>query len=497
MSLIKQLAKETAIYGISSILARLLPFVIFTPFYTWLFEKIEYGIVTEVYVWTAVLIVLFTYRMETTFFRFGSKKEDMEKAFSTASLSLILTTVLFGGILLLLTPTITELLFKEASRQPLFLLLVSIVALDTLAAIPFARLRLEKRPMRFAVIKIVNILTNIAFVFFFLMACPWLIDNGYSSFEYIYEEESRITYVFWANLIASLVTLIIFLPMYGKMKFKFDLNLWKRMLVYTGPLIIVGLAGVINQLSGNTLIKELASDDYNRNFEFEAIYAAIAKLAVFMNLFTQAFNYAAEPFFFNNAHRKDARQNYADVARLFTITGVFVFLGIWFYIDIVKRFIADKYHEHLEIAPILLLAYLFLGLYYNFSIWYKLTDQTKYGGAIALAGVVITLGLNLTLIPDPDISFYGPAWAALACYFFMTSIAYLLGRKKYPIPYEIGRMAAAIIIGLLLFGVSFWMRNVIGLEPITLMLSNTVLLVVFALVIYRMEKPFFERVLRT
>ena len=496
MSLIKQLAKETAIYGISSILVRLLPFAVLTPYYTWRFDEMEYGIVTEVYVWTAILTVIFTYRMETTFFRFGSKAGELERAFSTAILSLVMTTVIFTSAVVLLAPGLTMAILKDASRQELLILLVAIVGADALAAIPFARLRLQKRPIRFALIKTFNILVNIAFVFFFLMGCPWLIENGYTFAERIYDEERSIVYVFWANLIASMLTVLIFLPMYLKIRLRFDFGLWKEMLAYTGPLVVVGLAGVINQLSGNTLIKELASDDYDQNFAFVGIYAAVAKLAVFMNLFTQAFNYAAEPFFFSNAERSDARQNYADIARLFTLVGTFAFLGIWFYIDIVKYFIDEKYHANLEIAPILLLAYLFLGLYYNFSIWYKLTDQTKYGGYIAVGGVVITLVLNALLIPNPAVSFYGPAWAALACYGFMATMAYWLGRKAYPVPYKVGRMGGYIGLGLLFFGVSFVLRNELGLSPGLLMLINSGLLLIYGGLIFYFDRAFFRRVLR-
>ncbi len=493
---IKQLAKETAIYGVSSILVRLLPFAVLTPYYTRIFDTGEYGIVIEVYTYTALLVVLFTYRMETTFFRFGNKQADLEKAFSTAAFSLLFTTAAFVVLLFSFLPSLTQFILKESQHQDLVMLMISIVAADALVAIPFARLRLEKRPIKFAAIKTVNVLVNITSVFFFLSICPWLIEQGWESLESIYDPANRISYVLWANLIASSVTLLIFLPMYARIQLRFETQLWWKMLRYTAPLIIVAVAGVINQLSGNTMIKELASDDYDFNFQCEGIYGAVAKIAVFMNLYTQAFNYAAEPFFFSNAERADARQQYADVARVFTLVGCIVFLGIWCYLDIIKYFIGADFHTGLEIVPILLMANLFLGLYYNFSVWYKLTDQTRYGGYIAVGGAVITLGLNFILIPNPNIPCYhGPAWSALVCYCFMALAAYWLGRKKYPVPYNITKMLFYLALAVGLFAASYYFRSNISNTLIATGI-NTLLLLVYVFIIFRTDKPFLLQLLK-
>lgn len=497
MSLIKQLAKETAIYGISSILVRFLPFAILTPFYTWYFEKDTFGIFTEAYIWIAFFNVVFIYRMETTFFRFGSQdRQALERAFSTASLSIFTSTIALFTLLLLFRPTLTQIFFHDTDFKTLTTLLISIVAADTLKAIPFARLRLEQRPLRFAIFNTVGILTNIFLVFFFLLGCPYLIEAGWTSLTSFYDPEQPLVYVLLANLLASLTVVALVAPMYTRMKWQFDRALWKRMVRYTAPLVLVGLAGVINQFAGTSMINRLAPGGSERNFDFEGIFGAVAKIAVFMNLYTQAFNYAAEPFFFSNAKRGDALKQYGDIAKAFAIVGAFVFLGIWAYIDIIKYFIATKYHDDLLIAPILLMAYLLLGLYYNFSVWYKLSDQTKYGGYIAIGGAVITLTLNAILIPIPEISYYGPAWTALICYGAMALASYWIGKQKYPIPYELGRIFAHLLVAAIAFGFLFLLDQRFNMGFWGKLAVNTALLIIYGVIIYFWERRFFKRLIK-
>lgn len=497
MSLIKQLAKETAIYGLSSILVRLLPFAILTPYLTSVFSKQEYGVIIQVYTYIAFLVVLFSYRMETTFFRYGSKKGALENTFSTASLSLFFTTgfwLLFFGIFL---SELTYLIHGDLEKQNLVFLMLCIVGTDALVAIPFARLRLEEKPFRFAVIKSINVLTNILVVFFLLEICPWLIEHDWEFLSCIYRPEWRISYVFIANLVASLITLIIFLPDYFKLRLRFDFSLWKKMMVYTGPLVVVHFASVINQMSGNDMLHKLVSSDNGLNLSCVGVYGAVAKIAVFMTLYTQAFNYAAEPFFFNNAERSDAKQEYADIARLFTLIGCIVLLGIWFYLDLIKYFIGGAFHEGLAAVPVLLLAYLFLGLYYNFSIWYKLTDQTKYGGYIAVIGSVITLSLNYILISKTSLPCYmGPAWAALGCYGFMAVAAYWLGQRKYPIPYNIRAILSYLGFTLVLFGISFTIKQNFYPPPFIFAIVNSAWFLVFLFIVYKYEKSFLIRIFK-
>jgi O-antigen/teichoic acid export membrane protein len=453
MSLLKKLAGETAIYGTSSILSRLLNFVILTPLLTREFEEGGYGIVSDLYAWAALLMVLFTYRMETTFFRFGNRKEDLERSYATASFSLIASTSVFLTLFWVLAPEIAA--WLQYPDHPEYVRWFAlIIAFDTLAAIPFARLRLENRPIYFAVVKTLNIVVNIAFVYFFFRVCPWLSERGYEWAAALFREEYKVGYVVISNLIASTSVLLLLIPEYRKLRWQFDGVLWRRMMRYAAPLIIVGIAGVINQLVGIPMLKRFASDDLSYNLAMAGTYGAAAKLAVLMNLFTQAFNYAAEPFFFRHSEREDKATVYAQVGQGFALVGSLAFLGIMLYMDIVKYYLGEDLRGGIGVVPLLLLAYLMLGLYYNFSIWYKLADRTGIGGYIAVGGSIITISLNYWLIPQQE--YMAPGWAALACYTFMAGVSYWTGQRYYPIHYPIGRMLTYILVAVGLYGVSLY-----------------------------------------
>lgn len=473
LSLLKKLAGETAIYGTSSILSRLLHYVILTPYFTRVFAQGEYGVVSDLYTWAALLLVLFTYRMETAFFRFGSREGDLEKSYSTAAISLIASTVVLSALFILSADVIATWL-KYPGHPEYVVWFALIIGLDALTAIPFARLRLENRPLRFAIIKTLNIVINILFIFLFLEVGPWLIEQGWSGLEGFYRWESRITYVFIANFLASGAVLLLLSPLLLKMQWAFDRALWRRMFVYAAPLIIVGIAGVINQLIGIPMIKELASGDLAYNIRMMGVYSAATKIAVLMNLFTQAFNYAAEPFFFKNAGRADKDRVYAQVGQAFALIGSLVFLGIMLYLDVIQYFLGRDFREGLGVVPLLLLAYIFLGLYYNFSIWFKLADRTAIGGWIATGGSAITIGLNIWLIPI--YGYYGPGWAALACYLFMALASYWTGQKYYPIPYPIGRILAYILSALAFFGISLAVDKAMAPGLVAKLALNTGLL---------------------
>ncbi|MEL6865950.1 MAG: polysaccharide biosynthesis C-terminal domain-containing protein, partial [Bacteroidota bacterium] len=455
MSLLKKLAGETAIYGLSSILSRLLNYFILVPFLTRLFLPAEYGIISELYTYIALLMVLFTYRMETTFFRFGSRGDSLDKAFSTASISLIASGVVFGALLLVFSAEIAG--FLQYPGHADYVIWASLILLfDTFVAIPFARLRLINRPIRFALIKTLNILVNIFFVFFFLKACPYLIDQGYEGLRLIYDADNQIVYVFIANLMGSFSSFLLLLPAFNQIKWRFDRTLWRKMLTYALPLVIAGIAAVINQLINLPLLKNLLPYSLEENLQQVGIYSACYKLAILMNLFIQAFNYAAEPFFFRHSQREDARNIYGRVGQAFALVGSLVFLGIMLYLDIVALFIGQAFRAGLGIVPILLLAFWCLGLFYNFSIWFKLKDRTIFGAYIAIGGAVITLVLNILLIPQ--IGYMGSAWAALACYAFMAAASYWTGQRYYPIAYPIGRMFLYIGLALAIYGISRWIH---------------------------------------
>ena len=485
MSLLKKLAGETAIYGLSSILGRVLHFVILTVYLTRVFDDDVYGVFTEMYSYAGMLMVLFTYRMETAFFRFGSKEGGLDKSFSTASISLIISTTVFVAGLVFLAPQIANLL-QYPDHADYVVWFALIIGFDALAAIPFARLRLENRPIRFAAIKVLNIFINAAFIFFFLEGIPFLSSHGFDLFDTFYNAENRLSYVFIANLIASAGVILLLLPAYFKIKLQFDSSLWRTMMQYTLPLVVVGFAGVFNQLSSAPLLKEWLSGTLQENQSQMGLYGAAAKIAVLMNLFIQAFNYAAEPFFFSNADQRDARKMYAQVAQAFALVGSLVFLGIMLYLDLVQLMIGKNLRGAIDIVPILLLAYLCLGLYYNFSIWYKLKDKTNIGAYISIIGVVITLTIDYFLIPS--IGYQGAAWAALACYCFMALASYWTGQKYYPIDYPISKILKYISLALSAYLVSCYIRPYLKDNLILILLVNTILLVGCLFVYYLMEK---------
>ena len=494
MSLIKKLAGETAIYGISSILSRLLNYVILTPFFTNFFRQGEYGVVSEMYAYAALLMVFFTYRMETAFFRFASQKKQLNKTFSTASIALLISTLFYVIVFVAGAQLIANFL-EYPDHRDYVLLFVFIIALDTLAAIPFAKLRLENRPIRFAVIKILNIVVNIIFIFFFYKICPYLIESGYDWMRNIYNDENLVAYVFIANLLGSATVMLLLLPEYFKLNLAFDKALFKKMLVYAMPLVVVGIAAVINQLINLPLLKTLLPGTLEENLNQVGIYAAAVKLAILMSLFVQAFNYAAEPFFFRNADRKDSPDVYAKVGQAFTLVGSIVFLGIMLYLDLIQYFLGKEFRGGLGVVPILLIAFLFLGLYYNFSIWYKLKDRTIIGAYISVAGAVITLSINYFLIPV--IGYYAAAWGALACYGFMAAAGYLTGRKYYPIPYPIARMLSYILLAIGAYFVSIFLRNNIEGSLFLILLVNTLILCCYLGMIYLLEKKTIKGFLKT
>ena len=486
MSLLKKLAGETMVYGLSSILGRLLNYVILTPYLTRDFtNRAEYGIVTELYAYIALLLVFFTYRMETTFFRYGNQKEHADRAFSTAALSVMISTAFLVALFIGLSGPIAVLL--DYPNHPEYIVLFTLIlASDAVSAIPFARLRLENRPMRFATIRLVNIAANIGLIFFFMELCPWLLKKGWTNVHWIYDPENRVLYVFLANFLASFVAFLMLLPLLFRMKWKMDLSLLRTMLWYAAPLVIAGFAGAINQMIGNPMLKYFTVGSWQEKLAQVGLFGAAAKIPILMTLFTQAFNYAVEPFFFKHAHREDAKAVYAQVAQAFTLVGSLVFAGIMLYLDLVAFLIGPNYREAIGIVPILLLAYLLLGIYYSFSVWFKLTDNTHIGGYIALGGSAITLLLNILLIPRWG--YFGPAWAALACYGFMITAVYFTGQKRYPIPYPIGRMALYLLGGFGAYGLGLLNEQWFGSNLWVKLGANTAVLALFLVFLLYLER---------
>ena len=455
MSFLKQLAGETAIYGLSSILSRVVSFVLLTPYLTNVFDNTgDYGTITLLFGYAAILLVLYTIRMETTYFRFGSKAADQEASFSTAAIILLVITLFFSTLLVAVADPLATQLHFEGHPEYIYLV-VAIIAADALVAVPFARLRLENRPWKFAIAKTLGMAVNVVVIFFLLEGLPLLMAQGFAWAEMLFAEERRVAFVFVANLCGSAVVLLYLLPYYKKVDWRWRPELANRMLRYAAPLIIVGLAGVLNQTIAFPLLEYLLPYAEERNRDLLGIYGAVAKLAILMNLFTQAFNYAAEPFFFRNAANKNVPEMYAKVAQAFALVAAFAVLGILLYLDQLQFLLGKNYREGLGVVPILLVANFMLGMYYNFAIWYKLKDRTSVGSYLSLGGVLITLAINFALVPQID--YYGAAIATLCCYTFMALGGYLTGRRAFPVPYRIGAIFGYLLFALLLYGLSEWL----------------------------------------
>lgn len=493
MNPLKKLAGQTAVYGLPTIIGRLLNYLL-VPLYTRAFITSEYGVVTEFYAYVAFLFVILTYGMETAFFRFSSSEQNKSHVFSTALISLIVSSVLFLILAFAFAPSISfRMGYSEHTEYIRWFALV--LATDAISTIPYANLRLKNKPLRFAFIKIVNIAANIGFNLFFILLCPYLMTHFpnssiSSAIETIYNPAIGVGYIFISNLIASVLTFAMLLPEIIRINFKIDFNLLKRMLKYSWPLLIFGMAGIVNETFDRVILKYLLPSHVDAMAQL-GIYGACYKVSILMTLFIQTYRYAAEPFFFDQAGQKDAKKTYANMMHYFIIVCLLIFLGIMLYIDIVIRFIGKDFREGAGVIPILLAANLCLGIFYNLSVWFKLTDHTKTGALISLAGAGITIILNFILIPS--MGYMGAAWATLACYASMMALSYVIGQKYYPVDYHLSRAAIYSLIATLIFVASVMLSNQ---NPWLKYAINTLLMAGFIMYIFRVEKQRFLSVIR-
>lgn len=448
---IKSLAGQTAVYGMGTIIPRLLNYLL-VPFYTRVFSQHEYGQVTELYAYVAFLLVLLTYGMETAFFRFA-QKEGSKRVFNNAWSAVILSSAFFIGLMLLLYPTAAQSIGYQ-SESTFILLIALIVALDATTAIPFALLRQQNKARVFALIKIANVTLNISLNIFFIFLIP---EKSTAWAEALFGPgTSLVLWVFVSNLTASLLTLLLLLPYIRGFRFNLDYTLLKPMLHYALPVLVVGLAGMTNDVIDKLLLKHLLPDADGALAQV-GIYGANFKLAVLMTLFIQMFRYAAEPFFFANAEKKESPELFAHVMNYFVIFGLSIFLMVTLFMDYFKLFIGANFHEGLSIVPIILMANLFYGIFFNLSVWYKLTDRTRYGAIISLIGASITVLLNIILIPIWG--YYGSAWAHFVCYFAMMVISYAWGKRFYKIPYSLKRLAVYGALAMVLYALSSYTHH--------------------------------------
>ncbi|MBD79157.1 MAG: polysaccharide biosynthesis protein [Crocinitomicaceae bacterium] len=454
-STLKRLAGQTAIYGLSSILGRFLNYLL-TPLHTGkeVFTVAQYGIITEMYSYVAFLVILLTYGMETAYFRYANKNKEKEvNVFTTVVRSVFTTSLLFISLAIVFRQSLADVM-KYPNHSEYIVWFAIIVGMDALSSIPMARLRSLNMPLKFASVNLANVGVNIGLNLFFLAYCMPLYKSGNINWivDTFYDPDIGVGYVFIANLVASLVKIALLLPWLVKLPGKFDNRLWQGMIVYALPLLIAGLAGIINETLDRILIKYLLFNQLGEEATMTqlGIYGACYKVSIIITLFIQAYRYAAEPFFFSQEKEKGSKNTYALIMNYFVIVCSTIFLGVMLFIDLIKHFIPnDQFWVGLKIVPVLLMANVCLGIYYNQSIWYKLSDKTKYGAFIAIGGALITICLNIILIPI--YGYVGSAWVTLIVYASMVVSSYILGQKHYPIPYNVPKVLGYLTLSLLLY----------------------------------------------
>lgn len=479
---IKQLLGQTAVYGLSSIVGRLLNYLL-VPLYTAVFANpSDYGVVSELYAWVAFLVVLLTFGMETSFFRFLQDKEDKEKVFVNSFLTVIGINVLFFAVLLFFNQNIADLMLYSDHNEYI-ILLGAIVCIDAVTALPLAKLRAENKAFQFAGIQLSSIGVNIILNLVFMIG---LFDPA--------RPEEGVLFILFANLFASLVKPLLLYKHFLHLRFTFDKVLAKEMFWYAFPLVIAGFAGIINETLDRILLKHLLYDGSTqvslKIAEAQVgIYSACYKLAMLVTILLQAYRYAAEPFFFAQLKNQDKNKVYAKVMNVFIAMVCLVFLVVSLNIDFFKLFIRNEaYYVGLKVVPILLLANVFLGIYYNQSIWYKLSGQTKFGAFIAIGGALLTVVLNVVFIPI--YGYMASAWATLIVYACQMIASYLLGQKHYPIAYNLRKFALYLVGALLVYFIASFELFSAGIMKT---IFNNTLILGYLLMVYKLEKSLFRK----
>lgn len=447
MSVYKNLFKQTAIYGIATVVPRMFTFLL-TPLYTSVLDQAEFGKVSIIFSYLVFFNVILAYGMETAFFRFYNSN-DKKQVTATSTISLFWSSLVFLSIGLLFRKSIAA----AAGIDDIYITYtIWILVLDALVIVPFSRLRAEGRPMVYALIKIGNVALNLLLNLFFLLWLPALADTYPDSFiDTIYIKDFKVGYVFLASLLSSLATLLVLCPHYFKLSWHFNKELWKSMMRYALPVMVAGIAFAINETFDRPLLQYMGVPDAEIG-----VYAACYRLAIFMTLFTTAFRLGIEPFFFSHAKNANAPQTYAAVTKYFVILGSVILLSVVVFADLLKMILLQdaKFWKAMDVVPLIILANFFLGIYTNLSVWYKLSDKTKMGAYISLLGAVVTLSFNFALIPVWG--YMGSAVATVAAYGTMMVISYYAGAKYYPIPYDIKKISLYIVLSAVLSGLSFY-----------------------------------------
>ena len=495
MAAIKKLASQTLWYGASSIGARMLNYLL-TPLLVYLMSDAKgvasYGDYNILYGYIAVANIIFTYGFETGYFRFSNKEGvDRNMLFQTTFGSLLATSVLLVFIFSFFLEPINHFLDLKDHAEYIFWALL-IIALDTVAVIPFAKLRQENRPRRYAFIKVGGIVINILFVIFFLVYLPMYYEKNPNAFGMDwYFQQNRVGLLLLSNLLMNVFVVIMLFPEWSKYRFHFDKQLWKKVFKYSAPMIVIGLAGMINEVMDRQMIVKFLDIPLEQAKMLSGIYSANYKLAIFITLFIQAFKLAAEPFFFKQAKEKDSPNTYANLMMWFVATLSVAFLVTMLYIDVWKHLIlTEPYWMGLGVVPILLFANISLGIYYNLSVWYKITDKMRYGVYITIFGALITIVGNYIFIPKYGM--YAAAWSTFACYTAMVLVSYITGKRHFPVPYPIKKIVFVIGVALLVYGLQVgilsFFPNLSNSETVWMsILSGTILLLIYIAFILKVQ----------
>lgn len=487
MSNLKSLAKDTAIYGMSSIVGKFLNYFL-VPLYTASFtaESGEYGVVTNIYAIVALLQVLLIYGMETGFFRFANKKEENEKTvYSSILISVGSTSLMFVFLCFAFLGPISSGL--GYAKHPEFIgLMAAVVAMDAFQSIPFAYLRHKNRPIKFAAIKLFSIIFGILLNLFFLLLCPWLYVHYPGTISWFYDPSYGVGYVFVANFITTFIQTFFFIPELRGFPYKYNHALMKRIFRYSFPLLILGVVGILNQTVDKILFPFLYPDANTAKMQL-GIYGAATKIAMVMAMFTQGFRYAYEPFVFSKDKEGDQRAVYARAMKFFIIFALLAFLAVMFYMDILRYIIAPDYWAGLDVVPIVMSAELLMGVYFNLSFWYKLIDETRWGAYFSLIGCVVIVALNVLFVPI--YGYWACAWAGFAGYAVITLLSYVMGQKKYPIQYDLKSIGLYTLLAAVLYAVSVL---VVPSGMILRLAFRTLLLAVFVGYIIRKDFPLKE-----
>ncbi|MGZ9677175.1 lipopolysaccharide biosynthesis protein [Flavobacterium sp. GNP001] len=484
MGLYKNLFKQTVIYGLATVVPRMFSFIL-VPLYTDLLPKAEYGKVSVIFAYMIFFNVLLAYGFETAFFRFYNKENDKKSVVETASVSLFWTSIVFLVIALLFR---NKLAIWSGLDAQYITYTIWILVLDALVIVPFSKLRVNQQPIKYALIKIGNVVVNMVLNLFFLSYLPAIAKSNPDGFlGSLYITDFQIGYIFVSNIVASLLTFLVLSLSYLKLKWHFDYQLWKRMLQYGMPIMVAGIAFAINEQFDKILLAELLPA--NIADAEVGVYSACYKLGLFMVLYRTAYTLGIEPFFFSHADSKDAPQTYATITKYFVIFGSFILLSVIVFADVLKVIMIqdESYWEAMKVVPLIILANFFLGIYTNLSVWYKLIDKTYVGAYISIVGAIITLALNYLLIPT--MSYYGSAIATIAAYGSMMTISYYFGNKYYPIPYDSRKIFMYLIISIGFSAISFYgfrENYFVGIP----------LLLVFLYFIYHNEKELLTQILK-